>query len=161
MPSGCAAPGDPEVPRLSDRQADRERRDRDLLELGITASLDALAMTVGEDLDVQVLVVAAFGDPFAAEAEDPRRWVSVPIHARFASLRAQRTLTEAHRRYLALEGLRAVSPSLRDELAVALGLLDTLEDLQQRADGGDTEAEEKHALIIGALYRDAPPPTPA
>lgn len=146
------------VAQLSERQADRDRRDRALLEEGIEASLDALQATVGNDLDVQVMIVAAFGDPLACEPDDCRRWRGVPIHARFAGMHADRPFTDLHRRYLALEGLRAVSPPLRDGLSVAVALLDALEDLQRRADAGDDGARAKRALIMEALEPDAPPP---
>lgn len=151
------APGSSRVALISERQADRDRRDRALLEEGIAASVDALQATVGWDLDVQVMVVATFGDPIAGEPADSARWKGVPVHARFASLRAGHPLTETHRRYLAMEGLRAVSPALRDGLAVAVGVLDALEDLERRAEDGDPEAQRKRALLLEALERDAPP----
>lgn len=149
--------GSAPVTLLSERQADRDRRDRAVLEEGIAASIEALQATVGWDLDVQVMVVATFGDPIAGEPDDSSRWKGVPIHARFANLRAEHPLTETHRRYLAMEGLRSVSPALRDGLAVAVGVLDALEDLERRADAGDAEAQRRRALILEALEPDAPP----
>lgn len=148
---------DAHVAPISARRADRDRRDRLRLDEGIDAAIETLQATVGWDLDVQVMVVATFGDPIASEPDDPTRWRAVPIHASFASLRAGHPLTETHRRYLAMEGLRAVSPALRDGLAVAVGVLDALEDLERRAEDGDPEAQRKRALLLEALERDAPP----
>lgn len=165
MPDRCHASRDPDVARLSDRQADRERRERTLLDRGITAALDTLVTSVGQEMDVQVLVVATYGDPFAADPQHPERGHSAPVHAHFASLREDRPINEEQRRYLALEGVRSVSSQLRDELAVALAFLDRMEDLQQRADGGDEEAERRQRTILGALADetstskgDDPPP---
>jgi hypothetical protein len=151
------APGDARVTRLAERQADRDHRERVLLDEGIAASIGTLHETMGRDLDVQVMVVATFGDPLAGDPDDPERWRAVPIHTCFASLHAERPPTDTHRRYLAMEGLRAVSPALRDGLEVAVGVLDALEELQRRADAGDADAQARCGLILDALQRVAAP----
>jgi hypothetical protein len=171
VPDRCHASDGPEVAILSDRQAERVRCERALLDRGIRAALDTLFATVEQDLDVTVLVVAAYGDPFAGDPKKhPATWHSVPMHAHFASLRDKRPVSEEQRLYLALEGVRAVSPLLRDELSVAVAILDALEKLKARADSGDDEAARRHEDILSALAdgdrapsdsgeATAPPPT--
>jgi hypothetical protein len=152
-----------EVARLSDRQADRERRERNLLEAGITTATDTLLAHldrsyVGRGIDGQVLVVATYGDPFAGDPAHPQRGQSVPVYAHFASLRNDKPITDEQRRYLALESARAVSPHLRAGLVTALAVLEVLDALQARAGKGDEEARRRYRLILAALASESSHP---
>jgi hypothetical protein len=157
VPDRCQVSDEPEVAHLSVRQADRERRQRTLLDDGVAAALDTLFATVGTGLDVHVLVVATYGDPYAGDPQHPAGGQSVPLQARFASLRDGDPVTEQQRQYLALEGVRSVSPRLSNGLAVALAILDMLDELQTRADDGDQDAARRHEILLAALERDAAP----
>jgi hypothetical protein len=92
-----------------------------------------------------------YGDPHAA-AEDGQ---SVPVEAQFVSLDRARPLTDAQRRYLALETTRAASDALYREMKLGLGLADFIEDLGEAGEAGDHEAKAQLDLIMGGLNRRA------
>jgi hypothetical protein len=143
---------DAKVAQFSAWQAERERRERQVLKAGLAAAVDALFEFV-PDQDVRIALVAMYGDPYAAAEERPEEGQSVPVEARFISVDRARPLTEAQRRYLALETTRAASEALYREMKLGLGLADLVEDLGEAAHAGDQEAKEQLELIMGALNR--------
>ncbi|HET6505598.1 MAG TPA: hypothetical protein VFG42_02300 [Baekduia sp.] len=124
---------------LARRRGLRDERDRTALDGAVEEMLDVLYAAT-EQLDVRVLVVAMFGDPFAGDDQDPEGGHSVPIRASFASLRASGPVTDPQKRYLALEGMRAASDSLFTEMSLGLDLADAMNALADRRDAGDQAA---------------------
>jgi hypothetical protein len=145
---------DAKVAQFSAWQAERERRERQILKTGLAAAVDALFEFVS-DQDVRIALVAMYGDPYAAAEERPEDGQSVPVEAQFISLDHAHPLTDAQRRYLALETTRAASDALYREMKLGLGLADFIEDLGEAAEAGDQEAKAQLELIMGALERRA------
>jgi hypothetical protein len=140
------------VAQLSAWQADRERKERQVLKAGLAAAVDALFEFVPEQ-DVRIALVAMYGDPYAGDEERPEDGRSVPVEAQFISLDRARRLTEAQRRYLALETVRVASEPLYREVKLGLGLADLIEELGEAAEAGDQEAKSQLELIMAALNR--------
>jgi hypothetical protein len=143
---------DAKVAQFSAWQAERERRERQVLKAGLAAAVDALFEFV-PDQDVRIALVAMYGDPYAGAEERPEDGHSVPVEARFVSLDRARPLTEAQQRYLALETTRAASDALFREMKLGLGLADLIEELGVAAEAGDQEAKAQLEFIMGALGR--------
>jgi len=138
-----------DVSDLGRRRAEREKHDRSALDGAVENMLDAL-YTATDELDVRVLVVAMFGDPFAGDDKDPEGGHSVPIRASFASLRGSGPLTDPQKRYLALEGIRAASPMMFTEMTLGLDLADAMTALGTRRDAGDAAADSALKTILAA-----------
>jgi hypothetical protein len=103
------------------RLSDRERRDRALLDDALTAAIDALYARIGTELDVRVLVVAIYGDRYAGDNTHPEGGRSVPVHARFSRLDNERSIADAEKRYLSIDGVRAASTALFAEMRLGGG----------------------------------------
>ena len=146
-----------EVTRFADIKADRERREREDLQRGLVAAIDAIYEWTRPRQDVRVAVITMYGDPYAGvdERTDPGR--SVPVEAQFISLDQAKPLTDAQRRHLAIETVRAASEPLYREISLGLALADLIEDLAQAAESGDVQAEARHAVLMDALGGDPPP----
>jgi hypothetical protein len=142
--------GDANVAKLSDWKADRERRARQILKDGLTAAVDALFEWTGRDQDVRIALVAMYGDPYSVESDQ-----STPIEAQFICLDGASPLTDAQRRYLALETTRAASEGLFREMKLGLAISDLVEDLGTAAEDGDEGAEAALKVITDALARRA------
>jgi hypothetical protein len=157
--TSAAHEGTAEVTRFADIKADRERREREDLQRGLVAAIDAIYEWTRPRQDVRVAVIAMYGDPYAGvdERTDPGR--SVPVEAQFISLDQAKPLTDAQRRHLAIETVRAASEPLYREISLGLALADLIEDLAQAAESGDAKAEARHTALMDALGGD-PPPTP-
>jgi hypothetical protein len=145
-----------QITRFADIKADRERREREDLRRGLVAAIDAIYEWTRPRQDVRVAVIAMYGDPYAGveERTDPGR--SVPVEAQFISLDQAKPLTDAQRRHLAIETVRAASEPLYREIRLGLSLADLIEDLAQAAEGGDAEAEARHKVLMDALGGDRP-----
>jgi hypothetical protein len=139
------------VAQFSAWQAERDRREREVLQAGLAAAADALFEFVS-DQDVRIALVAMYGDPYAG-AGRPEDGRSVPVEARFISLNRAHPLTEAQQRYLALETTRAASEALYREMKLGLRLADFIEDLGEAAEAGDQDAKAQLETIMGALNR--------
>jgi hypothetical protein len=137
------------VSDLARRRGQRDERDRTALDRAVEQMLDALYAAT-EELDARLLVVAMFGDPFAGDDRDPEGGRSVPIRASFVSLRASGPVTDAQKRYLALEGMRAASDSLFAEMSLGLDLADAMSDLADRRDAGDQAAAAALKTVLEA-----------
>jgi hypothetical protein len=146
-----------EVTRFADIKADRERREREDLQRGLVAAIDAIYEWTRPRQDVRVAVITMYGDPYAGvdERTDPGR--SVPVEAQFISLDQAKPLTDAQRRHLAIETVRAASDPLYREISLGLALADLIEDLAQAAESGDAQAEARHAALMDALGGDDRP----
>jgi hypothetical protein len=146
-----------EVTRFADIKVDRERREREDLERGLVAAIDAIYEWTRPRQDVRVAVITMYGDPYAGveERTDPGR--SVPVEAQFISLDQAKPLTDAQRRHLAIETVRAASEPLYREISLGLSLAHLIEDLAQAAEGGDARAEARHAALMEALGGDERP----
>jgi hypothetical protein len=144
-------PGEAKVTRFADLRADRDAREREILRNGLAAAVDAVYEWTRPGQDVRVVVVAMYGDPYAGDDERPEAGHSVPVEARFLSLDDARPLTDAQRRYLALETMRAASEPLFREMSLGLRLVDRLEQLSAAGNRGDAQAKTRYELIIAAL----------
>jgi hypothetical protein len=146
-----------EVTRFADIKADRERREREDLQRGLVAATDAIYEWTRPRQDVRVAIIAMYGDPYAGVEDRPDSGRSVPVEAQFICLDEAKPLTDAQRRHLAIETVRAASESLYREISLGLSLADLIEDLAQAAESGDARAEARHAALMDALGGDHPP----
>jgi hypothetical protein len=146
-------PRDANVAQFSVRRADRQRREHQVLKDGLAAAADALYEWVGRDQDVRVALVAMYGDPYAGAEDRPEEGHSVPVEAEFISLDRAKPLTDAQRRHLAIETMRAASEALFREMTLGVGLADFIEDLSAAGEAGDEEAGALFELIMSALNR--------
>jgi hypothetical protein len=132
-----------------------ERSSMTVKGFGASSSLPRLDAAVGvnaatDDLDVRLLVVAMFGDPFAGDDQNPDGGQSVPIRASFVSFRASSPVTDPQKRYLALEGMRVASDSLFTEMSLGLDLADAMDALADRRDAGDQVAASALTTVLEA-----------
>jgi hypothetical protein len=145
-----------EVTRFADVKADRERREREDLQRGLVAAIDAIYEWTRPRQDVRVAVIAMYGDPYAGVEDRTDAGRSVPVEAQFISLDEAKPLTERQRRHLAIETVRAASEPLYREIRLGLSLADLIEDLAQAAEKGDARAEARHKALMDALGGDRP-----
>jgi hypothetical protein len=94
-----------------------------------------------------------YGDPYAGAEDRPEEGHSVPVEAEFISLDRAKPLTDAQRRHLAIETMRAASEALFREMTLGVGLADFIEDLSAAAEAGDEEAGALFERIMTALSR--------
>jgi hypothetical protein len=145
---------DAAVAQIADLKADRERREREDLQRGLVAAIDAIYEWTRPSQDVRVAIIAMYGDPYAGAERLTDAGQSVPVAAQFISLDEAKPLTDAQRRYLAFETVRVASEPLYREMCLGLRLADLIEELAQAAESGDAQAEARHSVLMGALSGD-------
>jgi hypothetical protein len=138
-----------DVSDIARRRAERVEPERADLDGAVDQMLDAL-YSESQELDVRLMVVAMFGDPFAGDDQDPEGGHSVSIRARFVTMKASSPLAEAQKRYLALEGIRAASDTMFTEMSLGLDLADAMTALAERRDAGDEAAAAALKTILEA-----------
>jgi hypothetical protein len=146
-----------EVTRFADIKADRERREREDLQRGLVAATDAIYEWTRPRQDVRVAIIAMYGDPYGGAEDRADAGRSVPVEAQFISLDDAKPLTDAQRRHLAIETVRAASEPLFREISLGLSLADLIEDLAKAAEAGDAQAEARHSALMEALGGDNRP----
>ena len=100
-----------EVTRFADVKADRERREREDLQRGLVAAIDAIYEWTRPRQDVRVAVIAMYGDPYAGVEDRTDAGRSVPVEAQFISLDEAKPLTERQRRRISRSRRCARPPS--------------------------------------------------